>query len=230
MAFDRERVETVTVDSYGTLVDPDAAADALAPYTRNAAETESVLTQWRSRYLAYVMICNYVDNYRPFDVVIEHGLGYALDAHGIEVSATEREGIMAVYDELAAFDDVKDGLERVSEAGYGVHVLSMGTPEMLTSMIEGAGIGEYVEEVISVDEIGVFKPASEVYRHAAARVGTPIEEILHVAGPSFDVIGAMHAGMQGGWIDRKGDPWDELFDEPDLVLESFDDLAEALEG
>ena len=224
MSFDPMRVETVTVDSYGTLVDPSAAERAVAPYTD---DPDPVLAHWRAKYLSYVMIANDVDSYRPFDDLIEAALEQALGAHGIETTAEQRAEIMAVYDELDPFDDVRDGLEQLA-SDYEVYVLSMGTPAMLETMLEHADIGEFIQDAISIHEIRTYKPETAVYQHAAARTGTPIDEIAHVAGPSFDVRGAMAAGMQGVWIDRTNEPWDPWFPTPDLTIDTFYDLIEAL--
>lgn len=214
----------MTVDSYGTLVDPDAAGGALAAY---ADDPERIAAQWRSTYLSYVMIVDAVDDYRPFDELIEAALEQVLGANGVETTAAERAEIMAVYDELDPFADVRDGLAAVAE-NHDVYVLSMGTPAMLESLLDQVGLGEVVEDAISVDEIRRYKPHAAVYRHAAARTGTPIDEIAHVAGPSFDVRGAMAAGMQGVWIDRAGEPWDPCFPDPDLRIDTFHDLVGAL--
>jgi len=44
---------------------------------------------------------------------------------------------------------------------------------MLSSMVEHADIADLVADTVSADEVRTFKPAPEIYRHAAARTGTP---------------------------------------------------------
>jgi 2-haloacid dehalogenase len=158
MSFDPDRVSTVTVDSYSTLVDVETAEQALADAVD---ESEPVSNRWRQRSLAYTFVSN-------------------------------------------------------------------GDPEMLASMVEHADIGDLIVDTISADEIRTFKPAAELYRHAAARTGTPIDEVVHVTAGWFDVMGARHAGMQGVRVDRKGLPWEPFDGEPDYTVESFHELAEAL--
>ena len=225
MSFDPERVRTVTFDSYSTLVDVDAAERALA---ERVAEPEPVSKLWRSRSLEYAMVSNFVDAYQPFYEMNRDALQYALDAFDVPVSTAERDEILAVYHELDVFDDVRDGMERLDDAGYDLYVVSNGNPEMLDSMVEHAGIGDLLEDTVSADEVRTFKPAAELYRHAAARTGTPIHEIAHVSAGWFDVFGATHAGMQGVWVDRKGTPWEPFGGDPDLTVETFHDLADEL--
>ena len=225
MAFDPDAVETVTVDSYGTLVDPSAAVDALDDHVD---DTESISDVWRSKSIEYTMIGNFIDGYQPFYDMNRDALRYALAAHDVDLAADTVEEILSVYHELEVFEDVREGIGRLVDGGYPVYVLSNGNPEMLDSMVEHADIGDLIEDTISAHEVETFKPDAELYRHAAARTDTPIGSIAHVAGPSFDIQGSKHAGMWGVRLDRTGDPWDTFGEEPDLTVESFYEFADAL--
>lgn len=227
-------VETVTVDSYTTLVDVGAQADVLAEHVEEIDDGERVSQLWRSQYIQYSMIANDIEEYRPFWELIGQGLRYALEANGYDVPADVRDRIRReVYEErLSVFEDVTDGIERVVDAGYEVYVLSNGNPEMLAHLVEAADIEEIVSDTISADEVETYKPDPGIYRHAARRVGTPIEEILHVSGGGMrDVWGAKHAGMKAGWLARpaQGAPREHLGRDPDIVLETLYDLADHLE-
>ncbi|TKX78087.1 haloacid dehalogenase type II [Halorubrum sp. SD626R] len=225
MGLDAERVSTVTFDSYSTLVDVDAAEQALAD---RVDDPEPVSRLWRSRSLAYTFVANQVDAYKPFYEMNRDALQYALDAHGVALSTEERDEILAVYHELDVFDDVREGIERLRDGGYDCYVLSNGNPEMLASLVDHADIADLVEDTISADEVRTFKPAAEVYRHGAARTGTPIDEVVHVTAGWFDVLGAGHAGMQAAWVDRKGTPWEPFAGDPDATVETLHELADAL--
>lgn len=226
MSLDTDRVETVTVDSYGTLVDPNAVEKALA---ERVEETEPISKLWRSRSLMYTMVGNFIEFYQPFYEMNRDALQYALDAHGVEMSTEERDDILSTYHELSVFEDVRDGIGRLREGGYDVYVVSNGNPEMLHSMVTHADIEDLIVDTISAHEISTFKPAPAIYRHGAARTGTPIDRIVHVAGPSFDVLGAKHAGMQGAWLNRGDGPWESFAGvDPDIELDSFHDLADTL--
>ena len=225
MPLDTDCVETITVDSYGTLVDPSAAEKRLEALVD---DPEPVSNRWRAQSIAYTMIANHVDAYQPFYEMNRDALQYALDASGVDLPPENRDEILEVYHELDVFEDVRDGIERLREGGYPVYVLSNGNPEMLSSMVEHADIGDLVEDTISAHEIETFKPHSSLYEHAADRTDTPVENIVHVAGPAFDIQGAIHAGMQGAWIDRYDNPWGEFGGDPDVTIETFYGLAEEL--
>ncbi|WP_265109581.1 haloacid dehalogenase type II [Halosolutus halophilus] len=227
MTFDPDLVTTITFDSYSTLVDVDAVESALGDHP-DVDDPEPLSKTWRERSMQYTLVGNHLETYKPFYEVNRDALEFALAAHGIETTEDEREEILATYHELEVFDDVRDGIERLRDGGYDCYVLSNGNPEMLASMIEGADIGDLVEDTISAHELATFKPDPDLYRHAAGRTGTPIQQVAHVAALWFDVQGAIHAGMQGVRLDRKGDPWEPFGDEPDLTIETIDDLAAEL--
>jgi 2-haloacid dehalogenase len=226
MTFDSDRVETLTFDSYGTLVDVAAVETALAE-VEGVADPEPVSNHWRSRSLMYTMVANAIDAYQPFYELNRAALTHALAAHGIETDAAERDAVLETYHELDVFDDVRDGITELAET-YDCYVVSNGNPEMLSSMVDEAGIGGVIEGTISADEVETFKPDTEIYRHAAARTGTPIDRIAHVCGPFFDVYGAMNAGMQAVRVARGTTPWDGFAGQPDLTVGDFHELADEL--
>jgi 2-haloacid dehalogenase len=227
-------VNTVTVDSYTTLVDVGSQADVLETHVPEITDGERVSQLWRAQYIQYSVIANDIDEYRPFWELIGQGLQYALEATGYDVPADVRDRIRReVYeDRLTVFDDVADGIDRVVDAGYEVYVLSNGNPAMLDHLVEAAGIADLVTDTISADEIETYKPDPAIYRHAADRVDTPIENVLHVSGGGMrDVWGAKHAGMQAGWLRRpeQNAPRESLGQAPDVVFESLYDVADALD-
>ena len=233
--MDSDAVTAVTVDSYTTLVDVGSQAAVLEERVdgMGADDAERVSRRWRDKYIEYSMVANDIDEYRPFWDLIGQGLRYALEAEGYGVPADVRDEIRStVYeDRLTVFDDVADGLGRIAGLGYEVYVLSNGNPEMLDHLLAAADPEGVVSDAISADDIEVYKPDPAIYRHAAARVGEPIDRILHVSGGSMrDVWGAKHAGMRAAWLSRPEEdlPREELGRDPDLVVEDFHDLADRL--
>lgn len=227
MSFDPDAVETIAFDSYGTIVDVTAVVE---PLSEHVGEPELVAQLWRERSLAYAMVGNAIGEYDSFYEMNRHALRYALETTGTDVTDDEREEILSTYHELPVFDDVRGGMERFRDAGYDCYVVSNGSEEMLESLVDHADLGDLVEGTISADEVERFKPEADLYRHAADEIGTPIEEIAFVAAGWWDAPGAIHAGMQGVWIDRQDTLWGPYEMDPDLTIESFHDLADELGG
>lgn len=230
-----DAVDTVTVDSYTTLVDIGSQADALAARIEgiDASDAESVSREWRSQYLLYSVIANDIDAYRPFHELIDRALAFALESHGYDVPEATRSAIReTVYEEdITVYDDVTDGIRRIVEAGYDVYVVSNGSPSMLEHLLAAADLEDLVAGAVSAHEVETYKPDPEIYRHAAVRTGTPIDRVIHASGGSLrDVWGAKHAGMRAAWIARPDEryPREDLGQDPDVVVEGFHDLADRL--
>lgn len=233
--YKMKRPETVTVDSYTTLVDVSSQAAVLEAHVAEIEDGASVSQLWRNQYIQYSMVANDIDEYRPLWELIGQGLQYALEANGYDVPENVRDRIRKeVYeDRITVFGDVADGIGRIVDIGYEVYVLSNGNPAMLEHLIEAADLTDLVSDTISADEIGIYKPDPAIYQHAATRVETPIENILHVSGGGMrDVWGAKHAGMKAGWLARPEQkaPREYLGQDPDIIVEDFNDLADRLES
>ena len=85
-------------------------------------------------------------------------------------------------------------------------------------------------KIISVEEVGVFKPHPAVYRQAARELKVDPEKIAMVSSNSFDVMGARTCGLRGIFVNRHNLPFDEtdeLF-QPDLIVKDFIQLRKSL--
>ena len=60
---------------------------------------------------------------------------------------------------LAAFPDVKPGLEALKKQGVKLAILSNGEPKMLEAAAKSAGIRDLLDDIISVEEVKIFKVA-----------------------------------------------------------------------
>lgn len=225
MSLDPSRVDAVLVDSYSTLVDVESTRHALEPYTD---DSRAVARIWQLRSREYAIVGNAVGIYRPASTRHCYALQYALEAHDIEVTPAEREEILASYHDLAVYDDVREGLKRVRDLGYPIAVLSNGDSDLLTSLVETADLGDIVRKIISADEIETYKPAAELYDHAATRLHARPENLLHVSASWSDVNGALYARLQAIWLDRKGRSWEPYAREPDAVIKSLRELPALL--
>lgn len=227
MALDPERTRAIAFDSYGTIVDTTTVQEPLSEYVE---EPELVSRLWRERSLSYAMVGNAIEEYDSFYEMNRAALRYALEFVGSDVGEDDREVILSTYDELAVFEDAVPGMERLQSMGYDLYVVSNGSEEMLEQLVDHVGIGDLIEGTVSADAVETFKPVSDLYRHAANEIGVSIEEITFVAAGWWDVPGAIHAGMQGVWIDRQNTMWGPYETEPALTIETFHELADELDG
>lgn len=223
MPIEIDRVETITFDSFTTIVD--VWASTTQRLSKYVDDPSSIAKLWRNRAVDYRMVSNYTETYETYTETTRDALEYSLAAHGVDLPSDQIDELANVFYDLDVFDDVRASMEQLSELGYDMYIVSNGDPSILDAMVSEADIGDLLEDTISADEIETYKPDEAIYRHASDRTGTPIEEILHVATPWYDVYGANQSGMQTAWVNRKNRPWEKFDGEPDLTVGSLEELV-----
>lgn len=206
-------VSTVVFDAYGTLFDVAAAAREAAEEPGReafAACWQQVARDWRLKQLQYTWLRAIQDAHCDFWQVTQDGLDWALEAAGLGADAELRERLLALYWQLSAYPEVPQMLADLKARGLNTAILSNGSPDMLSGAVESAGLGEVLDAVLSVEDVGIFKPARAVYDMVGARFGAAPAEVLFVSSNGWDAAAAVHYGFQTAWVNRAGEPVDRL--------------------
>ena len=105
---------------------------------------------------------------------------------------------------FTAFDDVAPALAALRGRGVRL-VVASNWDCSLGAWLDGAGLGELLDGVVSSAEVGEAKPAPGVFRAALELAGVEAGEAVHV-GDSIanDVEGARGAGVRAILVDRDG--------------------------
>lgn len=213
-------IQTCVFDAYGTLFDVAAAArEAAAEPGREAfaAKWPAIARTWRLKQLQYSWLRAVAGAHCDFWDVTQDGLDFALEAEGL-AEPELRERLLALYWELAAFPEVPAMLAALKEAGYATAILSNGSPAMLDGAVRSAGIGPVLDDVLSVESVGVFKPHRSVYDLVGARFGGAPDTVLFVSSNGWDAAAAAGYGFHAVWVNRAGEPMDRLPWTPERVL------------
>ena len=214
-------ITTCIFDAYGTLFDVAAAArEAAAEPGREtfAKHWPKVASDWRLKQLQYSWLRAVIGAHTDFWEVTQNGLDWALDASGVGDDAELRERLLALYWELSAFPEVPKMLADLKAAGLNTAILSNGSPDMLQGAVESAGVGDVLDDVLSVESVGVFKPHGSVYQLVNDRFGCKNEEVLFVSSNGWDAAAAAGFGFRCAWVNRSGEPMDRLPWTPDRVI------------
>jgi 2-haloacid dehalogenase len=214
-------------DAYGTLFDVFSVTSLCEKlFPRQGAALAQL---WRVKQLQYSVMRSLMGRYRDFWQLTEDGLVYACNSLGLELTADRRARLLQAYLTLATFPDVKPGLEALRALGLRLAILSNGEPKMLEAATESAGIGRLLDRVISVEEVGIFKPSPRVYGLATERLGVSPAELGFVSSNSWDIAGAASAGLRALWIQRSAaEPPEELGFGAERVLHAITDLPPLL--
>ena len=91
-------------------------------------------------------------------------------------------------------------------------------PSMLVAGTSSTGLTRLVDDVFTVEKVGVFKPHPSVYRLVPEHYGIESKNVLFVSGNGWDVAGAAAFGFRVAWINRANAPADHLPAGPDVAL------------
>jgi 2-haloacid dehalogenase len=221
-------ITTCIFDAYGTLFDV-AAAARLAAEQPGQEELAGVwprlATDWRAKQLQYTWLRAITGDHISFWQVTEDGLDWAMEASGL-TDPVLRETLLALYWELPAYPEVPKMLGALKASEYKTGILSNGSPDMLEGAVQFADVGDVLDAVLSVEDVGIFKPARAVYDMVGAHFGTAPEEVLFVSSNGWDAAGAAQYGFTTVWVNRAGEPLDRLPVPPTHVLSDLTSIPE----
>jgi 2-haloacid dehalogenase len=201
------RIDACVFDAYGTLFDVHSAVGRLRADVGPRADELSRI--WRTKQLEYTWLLSLMGNYKDFWHLTGDALDYALAWTGVE-SGDIRDRLMDAYLGLDAYPEVPAMLGRLKAAGLKTAILSNGEPNMLEAAVNAAGLGGLLDEVLSVDGLGIYKPHPSVYQLAVDRLGVKADGVSFQSSNAWDVHGASAFGFRPVWINRFSAPVERL--------------------
>jgi 2-haloacid dehalogenase len=214
-------ISACVFDAYGTLFDFSSAASGCQDLL--GAHTAALTTLWRDKQLQYTWLRALQGRHADFWQVTGDALDYALETLDIADPAL-RQRLMDLYLTLRPFPEVPDVLRHLRNAGIKIAILSNGTPTMLDAAVTSAGIGDLLDAVISVEDVGVFKPHPHVYQLACDRLGVSADNVAFASSNAWDAYAASAFGMRVVWCNRYDQRPERLPGRPDHEVTSLADL------
>ena len=201
---------TLAFDVYGTLIDTNGVVELLEKFIGDKAQSFS--TTWRDKQLEYSFRRGHMQNYVDFSVCTRQALDYTCLYHKVELNDSQKKELMEIYAVLPAFDEVKEALLEFKAKGFRLFAFSNGKKQAVDKLLETAGIRYLFLGIVSVDDIKTFKPSPAAYAHFQRTAKVIGNEAWLISSNSFDVTGAISAGMKSAWIQRSSeaifDPWE----------------------
>jgi 2-haloacid dehalogenase len=209
-------------DAYGTLFDVHAAVRRHVDEI-GAERGQRLSELWRQKQLEYSWIRALAGRYRDFAAVTRDALDFAVAATAPDCVALKPD-LMAAYRRLDPYPEVAAVLAELKHHGARTAILSNGTPAMLASAVESAGIGGLLDAVLSVDSIATYKTDPRVYRLALDTLGVAAADVSFLSSNRWDVAGAVAVGLPAIWVNRSGNP-DEYGDlQPRATIRNLTEL------
>jgi len=221
------RFKVCVFDAYGTLFDVHAAVAEHAGAIGSRADEVSRL--WRAKQLEYTWTRTLMGRHADFWTLTCEALDVALATHAVD-GKTVRAALLDAYRRLSAYPEVPGVLTRLRAAGLKTAILSNGTPGMLRDAVAAAGIAALLDAVLSIEDIGIYKPDARVYDLARDRFGVAAQDICFLSSNAWDAAGAAVFGFEVAWINRGGAPPEYGFAKPAVVLPSLAALPDFVLG
>jgi 2-haloacid dehalogenase len=219
-----EGIQACVFDAYGTLFNVASPVEKLAGEIGDKAKDLAPL--WRRKQLEYTWLRSLMGVHADFWHVTRDALDYALKQ--LEISgAGLADELMTLYLKLDAYPDALEGLNTVKKKGRRTAILSNGSPSMLDAIVRHAGLEKLIDHVLSVEEVGIYKPSRRVYRLAMQKLtlhDTP--SVCFVSANTWDAQAAAQFGFQVVRIARTPLIDDNIPGKPARVIDSLTALAD----
>lgn len=216
-------IEACVFDAYGTLFDVNSAArsaqDALGE------KWEPLADLWRTKQLQYTWLRSLIGHHADFWQVTSDALDFALSALRIE-DATLRRRLMNSYLHLGAYPEVPRTLRQLKSSGMMLAILSNGTPAMLASASADAGITATLDAILSVEQVGIYKPHPSVYRLPCQHFNLPADRICFISSNGWDAYSAKAFGFRVFWCNRFDQAPEHIPETPDAQIATLAQLPE----
>lgn len=218
--------EAIVVDLYGTILDVGKLAEAVGEVLPGVSATELVAL-WRQKQLEYTWLRSLTGHHAGFWEVTGDALDHAAARLDLDIGEV-RARLMDAWRWLSPYPDVVPGLDALRPVPLAI--LSNGSAAMLEDGLRHAGLREVFDRVISVDEVGVFKPHPRVYELAERRLACPRASMLFVSANDWDARGATLAGWRVVRLERAAVPQERLPGTPEWSVPDLIGLASWLSG
>jgi 2-haloacid dehalogenase len=219
-----QTIQAIAFDAYGTLFDVysvGALAEQLFP-----GKGAELARLWRAKQIEYTQLRSLAGRYKPFWEVTRDALVFAAKKLGLALDEAGRGRLMNQYACLSPFPENLGALRELKALGLPLAILSNGTPQMLEIAIKSAGMGGLFDQVLSVDKVRRYKTAPEAYQLGPDAFGIAAARILFVSSNGWDACGATWFGYTTFWINRSGQPAEELDVSPTATGSLLTDVVE----
>jgi 2-haloacid dehalogenase len=201
---------TYVFDAYGTLFDVHSAAAKFAGEIGPQWERMSQI--WRTKHLEYTWIHAATGRHTTFRLLAERSLDTAAAMVG-GIPDGLKPKLLSAYLTLSAYAEVPEVLAQLKTRGDRLAILTNGDPDMIAAAVMSAGLSGVFDAVLTVHDVGIFKPAPQVYKLATDRFGCGPGDITFLSSNRWDVAGGHAFGFNTMWVNRTGAP-DEYPDMP----------------
>lgn len=213
----------VLFDVFGTLFQLDPLGKKLEQLGLPGA-----LKLWFSRTLRDAFALEAAGVFKPFREVAAGALEVLLVENEESADRKRIDGVLDTFEELPPWPEVKPALERLHGSGIRIATLGNGSSEVAKALLHRAGIANFFEAILSVEEAKHWKPHAAAYEYALRTLGVQAKDAALVAAHAWDVMGARRAGLRAVYVSRLEKRFQPAMGEPALIGESVSEAVDKL--
>lgn len=223
----------IAFDAYGTLFDVYSMgklAEELFP-----GNGQAFALMWRDRQIEYTRLVTMSDpspsgskHYLPFWDLTVRSLHYVCKRMNLNLTADNEKRLMDQYAKLTGFEDSLSVLKAIKNKNIATAILSNGSREMLATVVKSNGLTPYLDKVVTVEEVQLFKTAPQSYELLLKAFPVTKEEVLFVSSNAWDALAARWFGFDVFWVNRLGHPFEEIGEKPNYEGNSLSKVLEVI--
>ncbi|MGL4850253.1 MAG: haloacid dehalogenase type II [Clostridium sp.] len=217
-----KNIKLCVFDAYGTLFDVHSASEK---YKDEIGDTYNDFSNlWRAKQLEYSFLREIMDDYTDFINVTKDALNYACNTFNINNDSL-KDKLINSYMELSAYADVIPTLQRLKAKGISLAILTNGSYSMINKAVQSSNINNLLDDILSVEDIKIFKPNKKVYEMVTEKFNLSPNEISFFSSNGWDIMGATKFGFNTFWVNRFDKTLEESAYKPKFIIKT---LADAL--
>ena len=219
-----ENVKACVFDAYGTVFDVNSAAAKCKK--KLGSKWEDFANAWRTTQLEYTWLRSLMKKHKNFWEITEDSLDHTMET--FKIKKEMRSELLDLYKKLSPYPEVKKCLEGLKAKKIKIAILSNGTPELLKMLVESNNIQNYVDDIFSIESVGIYKPDSRVYEMPIKKYDCKPENICFMSSNTWDVTGGGVFGYNAVWVNRLNKVFDKLGYKPKYVINNLEELLKII--
>ncbi len=215
-----KNIKAIIFDAYGTLFDVNSAAEKCKD--KIGEKWEPFSNFWRTTQLEYTWLRSLMGRHKDFWQITEDSLDKSMKVFKIKPSM--KDELLKLYKVLSPFKEVQETLKKLKEKKFKLAILSNGTPSLLKELVKSNNLENLFDDIFSIEEVGVYKPNSEVYDMPIKKYKIKKNEVAFLSSNSWDVSGGGNYGFQAIWVNRNNNIFDNLDYKPRSEIKDLSGL------
>ena len=223
----------IAFDAYGTLFDVYSIgqlADELFP-----GQGQTLALMWRDRQIEYTRLITMSDpnplgskHYLSFWEITGRSLRYVCKRFGLTLTPEAEQKLMDQYARLQSFPESVDVVRTIKDRNMATAILSNGSREMLSVVVDSNGIKPYLDKVVTIEDVRLIKTAPQAYELLLKAFPVKKDEVLFVSSNAWDALAAKWYGFDVFWVNRFGHPFEEIGEKPNYEGNSLRQVLDVI--